>query len=84
MQFHEDHGTPARSIHSVRDALQQSRVFWAGLVLLILGTGPLVVIVILDPQSNPIGPGLLAFFTVWPSIAMITVGVLRALRRARA
>ncbi len=52
-------------------------------MLLALGTGPLVAFIILDPKSNPIGPGLLAFFTFWPSIALIAAGVARALLSAR-
>ena len=70
---------------------------WAirvGLLLLILGTGPLVAIVVAaglgllsDPNPNPIGPGLLAFFTFWPSVALIVAGAVRVLaarqRRAK-
>ncbi len=55
----------------------------AGAALLVLGTGPLVAIIIPDPKSNPIGPGLLAFFTFWPSIGLMVAGVARGLVRAR-
>ena len=58
----------------------------AGLLLLILGTGPLLAILLAaslgltnDPNPNPIGPGLLAFFTFWPSVALIVVGVAKVL-----
>jgi hypothetical protein len=55
-----------------------THLFWIGLVLLILGTGPLLAIVLAaelgllsdpNPNPNPIGPGLLAFFTFWPRLA---------------
>jgi len=45
------------------------------LVLVVFGWGPLWVIVMLaaiglwpDPNPNPIGPGLLFFFTFWPAL----------------
>ena len=57
-----------------------------GLVLLVVGTGPLVLILVAagfgltrDPNPNPIGPGLLAFLTFWPSIFML--GAARQRRR---
>ena len=59
-----------------------------GLVLLVVGTGPLVLILVAagfgltrDPNPNPIGPGLLAFLTFWPSIFMIGLGAARQRRR---
>lgn len=43
-------------------------VFWVGLALLVLGTGPLLLFIIAaglgltsEPNPNPIGPSLLAF-----------------------
>jgi hypothetical protein len=58
---------------------------WAirgGLLMLLLGTGPLLAIVAAanlgltsDPNPNPIGPGMLAGFTFLPSIALIFAGV---------
>ena len=61
----------------------------AGIGLLVVGTGPLLFIVVAaaiglwpDPNPNPIGPGLLFFFTFWPAILSIVVGVIRV-RRAR-
>jgi hypothetical protein len=70
-----------------------SRLFWVGLALLILGTGPLLLIALAtelgltsDPNPNPIGPGLLAFFTFWPAVILIVLGlvasILRYLRQA--
>lgn len=59
-----------------------SRMFWTGLVLLTLGTGPLVTVILLaqfgvtkDPNPNPIGVGILAFLTFWPSIALVIIGL---------
>lgn len=66
--------------------LPQRRVhpmFWWGLALLVLGSGPLIGIVLgaslglTDPNPNPIGPGLLTFFTFWPSIALMLAGLAR-------
>lgn len=58
-------------------------LLWTGGLMLALGTGPLVVIGVLDPKSNPIGPGLLAFFTFWPSIGLIVAGAVRRLAARR-
>ena len=66
----------------------RSRLFLIGLALLILGSGPLFAIIAAaaiglwpDPDPNPIGPGILAFLTFWPSLICIAIGVVRA--RAR-
>jgi hypothetical protein len=65
-------------------------VFWVGLVLLVLGTGPLLLIVVAaefglisDPNPNPIGLGLLAFFTFWPAVILIVWGVVASVLRYR-
>jgi hypothetical protein len=57
----------------------RSRLVRVGLGLLILGTGPLLFIIIAaavglwpDPNPNPIGPGFLTFLTFWPGV--ITLG----------
>ena len=62
----------------------QSRLVKVGLAMLLLGSGPLWAIVLLaaigvwpDPNPNPIGPGLLFFFTFWPSVICIGIGVFR-------
>jgi hypothetical protein len=59
-----------------------SKLFKAGAILLVLGTGPLVAIIAAaslgltkDPNPNPIGPGLLAFLTFWPSIIIMALGI---------
>ncbi len=55
-----------------------------GLGLLFVGTGPLVLIILAasvglwpDPNPNPIGPGILAFFTFWPAVICVIVGVVK-------
>ena len=65
----------------------QSKLVWIGLTLLVLGSGPLVGILLLaavglwpDPNPNPIGPGLLFFFTFWPSVICLIIGVVRVQR----
>ena len=52
-----------------------------GLILLAVGTGPLLLVIIAaelgltrDPNPNPIGFGILAFFTFWPSVLMVAIG----------
>jgi len=69
-------------------AYLQSRLVKLGLALVIVGTGPLVFIVVAaalglwpDRNPNPIGPGLLAFLTFWPGVICIAIGVIRV--RAR-
>ncbi|MEY2711859.1 MAG: hypothetical protein RL005_81, partial [Planctomycetota bacterium] len=48
----------------------------AGMAGLLLGTGPLIAVIVAarmgwtaDPNPNPIGLGILAFVSFWPSIA---------------
>ena len=67
-----------------------SLVFWIGLATLIVGTGPLLLIIaaatlglLSDPNPNPVGPGLLAFFTFWPAVIMIVWGLAASLTRYR-
>jgi hypothetical protein len=61
-----------------------------GIGLLVVGAGPLLLIILAaavglwpDPNPNPIGPGLLFFFTFWPAIICIVIGVLRVRHRDR-
>jgi hypothetical protein len=70
-------------------AYLQSAWVKVGLVLLIVGAGPLLFIIIAaaiglwpDPNPNPIGPGLLFFFTFWPAVICIVVGVIRVRLRS--
>jgi hypothetical protein len=36
-----------------------------------------------DPNPNPIGPGLLAFFTFWPAVILIVWGLVASVLRYR-
>jgi hypothetical protein len=67
-----------------------NRLFWIGLALFVLGTGPLLAIIIAaelgllrDPNPNPIGPGLLAGITFWPAAVLIVWGLVASLIRYR-
>jgi hypothetical protein len=68
-----------------------SRVLWIGLALFALGIGPLLTIILLanlgltrDPAPNPIGLGILAFLTFWPSVILIVIGIARTVSNRRA
>jgi hypothetical protein len=73
----------------MRDYLA-NRWFKIGFWMAVIGWGPLLAIVALasiglwpDPNPNPIGPGLLFFFTSWPALILMVVGVIQV-RRERA
>lgn len=62
----------------------------AGVALLVIGASPLLFIIVAadlgfwpDPSPNPIGPGLLFFFTVWPALIFLLIGVVRVRRGGR-
>ena len=66
----------------------RSRYFVVGTLLFLLGTGPLLTLILLaklgltrDPNPNPVGFGILAFLTVWPSVILIVLGFLAERRR---
>jgi len=68
-----------------------SRFLWIGLVLLCIGIGPLLVVILAaqlgltrDPNPNPVGFGILAFFTFWPSVILIVIGIVRTVNSRRA
>jgi hypothetical protein len=63
----------------------RSRLFRVGVVLLIVGTGPLVAIIAAakvgltqDPDPNPVGFGMLAGLTFWPSVILMGIGARKA------
>jgi hypothetical protein len=73
----------------MRDYLR-SKLVVAGIVVLILGSAPLLFIIIAaklglwpDPDPNPVGPGIIFFFTFWPSIICIIIGAERVSRNRR-
>lgn len=65
------------------------RLFLIGAAVVILGSLPLLVILLLakvglwpDPHPNPVGPGLLVFVTFWPGVLLMAAGIFRsAIRR---
>ena len=59
----------------------QSRWIRIGTAGLVFGTGPLPLAVLIsllmgDKNPNPIGPGILAMLTFWPSVLLIMLGVI--------
>lgn len=59
-----------------------------GIALVVFGWGPLLLIIFLaaiglwpDPNPNPIGPGLLFFFTSWPAIICLGMGAFQTWRK---
>jgi hypothetical protein len=66
----------------------ESRWVKVGVAMLVLGSGPLLLIIGAaavglwpDPSPNPLGPGMLCGLTLWPSIICIVVGVVRVRSR---
>ena len=64
------------------------RLFWIGLGILVVGGAPLFGFIVADalgllsdPNPNPIGPGLLFFFSFWLGVIVMAVGIARALWR---
>jgi hypothetical protein len=69
---------------------RKNRLVQIGFWLFVIGAGPLFGIILLaelglwpDPNPNPIGPGLLFFFTFWPAVICIAIGVFQVRRKQR-
>jgi hypothetical protein len=65
-----------------------SPVLWIGGALLVIGSGPLLTAVLYewsrgDTSANPVGWGILAFLTFWPSLILIVVGLGLGVARLR-
>jgi hypothetical protein len=67
-----------------------NRLFKIGFWLAVIGWSPLWSIVLLasvglwpDPDPNPIGPGLLFFFTFWPAVVCMGIGWIQVRRATR-
>ena len=64
-----------------------SPLLWWGLGVLAVGVGPLALIILAEAvgllsNQNPIGPGLLAFFTFWPGVGLTVAGAIKTLANA--
>jgi hypothetical membrane protein len=67
---------------------RKNRLVQIGFWLLVIGSGPLFGIIFLadiglwpDPNPNPIGPGLLFFFTFWPAVICMGIGIFQVWRK---
>jgi len=81
----------SQSAATSRNKRRTSRLLWIGSALFVLGTGPLLIIILLaslgltrDPNPNPVGFGILALFTFWPSVILIVIGIARTVSKRRA
>ncbi|HET7847699.1 MAG TPA: hypothetical protein VFL51_01425 [Pseudolabrys sp.] len=68
-----------------------SLLFWIGVGILVVGTGPLLLFALVfelglmsDPNPNPIGLGLLFFFSIWPGLILTAAGLIVSLVRYKA
>jgi hypothetical protein len=75
---------------NVRIRFRDSWLIRIGLLLLVLGCGPLLGIILAaelgltsDPNPNPVGPGILAMFSFWPSLILLIAGIVSVLWRNR-
>lgn len=66
-----------------------SRWFVAGLIIGVIGCGPMLFVIAMDrvglwpnANPNPVGPGMLFLVTAWPAIICLVIGVVRT-RAAR-
>ena len=66
----------------------RSGYFIAGTLILVVGSGPLLTIILLaklgitkDPNPNPVGCGMLAMFTFWPGLILMLVGLAKSTGR---
>lgn len=65
-----------------RPRFQLSRLFWIGIIVFAVGSGPLFITMLLarlgltsDPNPNPVGFGIMAMLTFYPGIALVLGGL---------
>lgn len=68
------------------EGFRDSKLIRWGIAGLVLGSAPLLLSVVIsnlhgDPNPNPVGPGILAGVTFWPSLICLIVGLIRARSR---
>jgi len=58
-----------------------------GIEIFIIGSGPLLITMLLaslgltsDPNPNPVDFGIMAFFTFWPSLILMIVGLVKTFK----
>lgn len=68
----------------------QSRLFTVGLIIFLVGSGPLLLVILAaslgltrDPNPNPVGFGIMAMFTFWPGVICMLIGAQRVRRAER-
>jgi hypothetical protein len=66
---------------------RDNRLVRIGLVLLVVGSGPLFLIMLCahlgllaDPDPNPVGAGMLCGLTFWPAVILLGIGTLQVRR----
>jgi hypothetical protein len=57
-----------------------SWILWIGVALLVVGSGPLLTSIVYsesqgESNPNPVGLGMLAMVTFWPSIILVAIGL---------
>jgi len=62
-----------------------SKLFWIGVVILAVGSGPLLVFGLfvalgLNKDPNPVGLGRMAFFSFYPSLGLVLGGLVTSIR----
>jgi len=71
-------------------AFKLSKLFWVGIGVFAVGSGPLLLVILLaalgltkDPNPNPVGFGIMALLTFWPGIGLTLAGLARSVMRYR-
>ncbi|PKD44253.1 hypothetical protein [Rhodohalobacter barkolensis] len=61
-----------------------NKIFLTGFMLLVIGSGPLLVTLLAaklgitaDPNPNPVFLGMMAMFTFWPGLLLMGIGMYR-------